>query len=322
MPGRGIQDSPLRIPQEWERYLPGFTIWFRDLYRDVLAKADIRNAIEGVGVTISGQSGEPATVAASQDLTDLIGQNFILATSSAFLANERLLYGEEDVLGTIDEGPGGRFIITVENGGIKGHKFRPAVALSVVGRPQPTNGFVSDIPADTNDTLLTRVADRLDFTQLTVGMAGDGLWTYAKIQDGTANSVLGRAAGTNGVLADIVSGGDGQLLIQRSGALQFDTLADGDIPAGIARDSEVATAISDHEAASDPHPGYLTPAEGDAAYQPISTALGLIFRGAGDPNGTVIAAIGALYQRSDGGAGTSLYVKESDPTGNTGWVAK
>ena len=29
----------------------------------------------------------------------------------------------------------------------------------------------------------------------------------------------------------------------------------------------------------------------------------------------------SLYSRTDGGAGTSLYVKESG-TGNTGWVAK
>lgn len=41
---------------------------------------------------------------------------------------------------------------------------------------------------------------------------------------------------------------------------------DGDLPAGIARDTEVTAAISAHEAAGDPHPGYLTAAEGNAAY--------------------------------------------------------
>jgi hypothetical protein len=49
-------------------------------------------------------------------------------------------------------------------------------------------------------------------------------------------------------------------------------LTDGDIPAGIARDSEVAAAIGAHEAAADPHPGYLTPAEGNAAYVGLSDA--------------------------------------------------
>ena len=43
--------------------------------------------------------------------------------------------------------------------------------------------------------------------------------------------------------------------------------------------------------------------------------------GAGSPEGVVTSRIGSLYSRSDGGAGTSLYVKESG-TGTTGWVAK
>lgn len=44
-------------------------------------------------------------------------------------------------------------------------------------------------------------------------------------------------------------------------------------------------------------------------------------RGAGTPEGAVIAPIGTLYLRTDGGANTTLYVKQSG-TGNTGWVAK
>jgi len=43
--------------------------------------------------------------------------------------------------------------------------------------------------------------------------------------------------------------------------------------------------------------------------------------GAGTPEGNVTADVGSLYTRTDGGAGTTLYVKESG-TGNTGWVAK
>jgi hypothetical protein len=41
----------------------------------------------------------------------------------------------------------------------------------------------------------------------------------------------------------------------------------------------------------------------------------------GSPEGVVTAGIGSLYTRTDGGAGTTLYIKESG-TGNTGWVAK
>jgi hypothetical protein len=47
----------------------------------------------------------------------------------------------------------------------------------------------------------------------------------------------------------------------------------------------------------------------------------LIVYGNGTPEGVVTAPQGALFTRSDGGAGTTLYIKESG-TGNTGWVAK
>jgi hypothetical protein len=43
--------------------------------------------------------------------------------------------------------------------------------------------------------------------------------------------------------------------------------------------------------------------------------------GAGTPEGAVTAAIGSLFTRTDGGAATTLYVKESG-AGNTGWIAK
>ena len=43
--------------------------------------------------------------------------------------------------------------------------------------------------------------------------------------------------------------------------------------------------------------------------------------GAGTPEGAVTSPVGSLYSRTDGGAITTLYVKESG-TGATGWVAK
>lgn len=46
-----------------------------------------------------------------------------------------------------------------------------------------------------------------------------------------------------------------------------------------------------------------------------------IFNGNGSPEGVVAAGIGSIYMRADGGASTSVYVKESG-TDATGWVAK
>ena len=43
--------------------------------------------------------------------------------------------------------------------------------------------------------------------------------------------------------------------------------------------------------------------------------------GPGTPEGVLTAGIGSTYRRTNGGAGTSFYVKQSG-TGNTGWVGK
>lgn len=49
--------------------------------------------------------------------------------------------------------------------------------------------------------------------------------------------------------------------------------------------------------------------------------LCFISAGTGTPEGALGAPVGSLFLRTDGGAGTSLYVKQSG-AGNTGWVAK
>lgn len=95
-----------------------------------------------------------------------------------------------------------------------------------------------------------------------------------------ANSVIGRASGTAGPPADIAAGGDGRVLIRRSGTLQFDGLTTGDLPSSLATDSEVssaasaaqagaeataAAALAVHAGAADPHTGYQKESEKDAA---------------------------------------------------------
>lgn len=55
--------------------------------------------------------------------------------------------------------------------------------------------------------------------------------------------------------------------------------------------------------------------------RPAATFLEGLYTGAGSPEGVVIATPGSLYSRTDGGAGTTLYVKTSG-TGAVGWTAK
>lgn len=54
----------------------------------------------------------------------------------------------------------------------------------------------------------------------------------------------------------------------------------------------------------------------------IGSATGpLITSGSGTPEGVVSAPVGSLYTDTDGGASTTLYVKESGAA-KTGWIAK
>ena len=52
-----------------------------------------------------------------------------------------------------------------------------------------------------------------------------------------------------------------------------------------------------------------------------STGSQRLLSGTGSPESTITAPVGSIYMRTDGGAGTTFYVKESG-TGNTGWVSK
>ena len=53
----------------------------------------------------------------------------------------------------------------------------------------------------------------------------------------------------------------------------------------------------------------------------IRQLQGKVRWGVGSPEGAVTARVGTMYLREDGGAGTTLYVKESG-AGPTGWAAK
>ncbi len=69
--------------------------------------------------------------------------------------------------------------------------------------------------------------------------------------------------------------------------------------------------------------GYDAQAVSSTADNQIAIRAGATkwYSSAGSPESVVTAGVGSMYTNSTGGAGTTLYVKESG-TGNTGWVAK
>jgi len=61
---------------------------------------------------------------------------------------------------------------------------------------------------------------------------------------------------------------------------------------------------------------------GIASTQQTRTSGNVILSGYGTPLSVIVAPVGALFLRLDGGANTTLYVKESGAGASTGWVAK
>lgn len=54
---------------------------------------------------------------------------------------------------------------------------------------------------------------------------------------------------------------------------------------------------------------------------PTDGSMVKIYQGYGSPEGLVVAGIGSVYMRFDGGANTTLYAKEADTNEATGWSA-
>jgi hypothetical protein len=152
MPARGIQHLPIRYPRE----APAWFAQFMDSFiRDVLINLDVRNAIQGQGIQIEGNSDTPATISSSEDVQQLIDENYILAESSPFLANARVLSGENGVVRVTDEGPGGSFVISLEQGGIPYDKLAELDELSVLGNPSDAFGPLTRITGSAQHDVLS-----------------------------------------------------------------------------------------------------------------------------------------------------------------------
>lgn len=129
MPGTGLQEIPLRVPKEWD------AAWFTRFVREVLALADIRNAREGLGVSIEGNSSEPATIAVGGDIAGLLDVPFVTLQTSSLLTAERVITAG-DGIELDDAGAGSSLTISVTD--IPYSSLQPLPPLSVLGNQLPT----------------------------------------------------------------------------------------------------------------------------------------------------------------------------------------
>jgi hypothetical protein len=105
----------------------------------------------------------------------------------------------------------------------------------------------------------------------------DAQVTYQKIQTIDPVSVIGNLNSSAQSPGPITAATNNTFLVRRSNLLTFDNISDIDIPATIARDTEVAasisTAIAALQALPDPFPVYLNQTEGDARYVQLANVL-------------------------------------------------
>jgi hypothetical protein len=105
---------------------------------------------------------------------------------------------------------------------------------------------------------------------------------------------------------------------QTVGLGNVDNTSDANKPVSTAQAAAIASAVSAHEAAPDPHPGYLTPAEGNAAYEPAGAAASAVAAhvAAADPHpGYLTPAEGNAAYEPQGAAASAVaaHVAAADP---------
>ena len=126
----------------------------------------------------------------------------------------------------------GSFGTTITANVVSNTHLRTSVALSVIGRSANSTGNVADISAGTDGYVLRRSGTSLGFGQVVAAGITDATITYAKLQNITSQTLLGRYALTAGVGQEITIGTGldlddttGILSATGSGGTCYDTLS-------------------------------------------------------------------------------------------------
>lgn len=133
----GLDRYPWRFPPQYSAQ------YFETLFREVLSKADVRNAI-GNGIAITSDGDSPAT------LTNPTGAASLLTVEaeSDLPASRQIVLTSEFT--ATDGGALSTYSISITVNGITDAMLRQSVGLSVIGRSANTTGNVADIVAGTD----------------------------------------------------------------------------------------------------------------------------------------------------------------------------
>jgi hypothetical protein len=160
-------------------------------------------------------------------------------------------------------------------------------------------------------------------------------------QSGGTLSFFNRSTGTPGLIIDKVSASSTTNTIFETNLTQWPagnnaTVNFGNISIGVDSSKRTIQAASGYNLILKAIGGGATVLDGDGGviFNKSGTQVGSIttndlnnngshwYRGSGSPNSVVVGNPGDLYTNTSGGAGTTLYVKESGTGTNTGWVGK
>lgn len=214
---KGINSrSVIDVPAVWS------ADWFRQFIRTQLANADVRNAVTGTGIEITGNSTTAATVSVTPDLQALFTQPYILAKSPSGISGAfdtfRILAPQSGVLTVTDGGAEASITVGVKTNGIGNAQIRQGAPISVIGNASDITANVADIASSANgDVLWNNGGTSIGFGPLTfLGTVTTGIWnatTIAAVHGGTGQNVyvvgdLLYASSTTALsrLADVAAG--------------------------------------------------------------------------------------------------------------------
>lgn len=133
---------------------------------------------------------------------------------------------------------------SVIDGSITNTKLRNSAALSVIGRDANSTGAPADITAGTDGHVLRRSGTTLGFGLLTnTNIDSTAAINFSKLENGTALSVLGRSANSNGAVASITAGTDGHVLRRSGTTVDFGTIVSAGIADGAVTESKLSRTI-------------------------------------------------------------------------------
>lgn len=141
---KGINAIPqVQIPAQWD------PVWFMQFINTWLANGDVRNAIAGPGISITGQGIDAATIAS--EFADIINQPFVVTGPGDGLLTEESILQPEVGVTTVTTGSG-NVVVGIAANGIGANQFRGSAAFSLVGNPTSGAANVQDISAPNDAT--------------------------------------------------------------------------------------------------------------------------------------------------------------------------